>query len=287
MHQKELFEVLLLIRQTFYVNLDLTSYNGPIRPPRRRKSKDADDTGDSEPPGEPIAPEVTESQSPSDRNIRGDDDVAAAAAAIDSDAGRIQILGLHELHPLVKYQNHIFRCSWADMVGTDMHFTMPELPPDPSYLRHDKSYDLIAANSVKLVGRRVHLISGPGYVDRGEEGAAAAPTEATGTRRPTTARKLTGQARFLKELMEIKQQRGETDVVPTVFSARRGQNFQDRLRGWARTEERLAEVQRLTRDALEGDTDAIARLEEIYAEIEGVPVEESLQAEAGSQRSQG
>lgn len=268
------------------MNLDLTSYNGPIRPPRRRKTRDADDVGDSEPPGEPIAPEVTESQSPSDRNTKPDDDIAAAA--IDSDAGRIQILGLHEQHPLVKYQNHIFRCSWADMVGTDLHFTTPEVPPDPSYLRHDQNYDLIAANSVKLVGRRVHLVSGPGYVDREEEeAAAAAPPESTGGRRPMTARKFTGQARFLKELMEIKQQRGETDVVPTVFSARRGQNFQDRLRGWARTEERLAEVQRLTRDALEGDTDAIARLEEIYAEIEGMSVEESLQAEAESQRGPG
>jgi len=45
--------------------------------------------------------------------------------------------------------------------------------------------------------------------------------------------------------------------------------LEDRLRGWARTEEELAEVQRLSEAAIQGDTAAITALEELYTEING------------------
>jgi hypothetical protein len=57
-------------------------------------------------------------------------------------------------------------------------------------------------------------------------------------------------------------------MVRTVPSVKRGQHFEHRLRGWARTEERLARIQQLSRDALQGNSDAIRELEEIYREVE-------------------
>ena len=90
---------------------------------------------------------------------------------------------------------------------------------------------------------------------------------ATGTSTTSTATGTTNQARFLERLAAIKQDRGETDPVRTVFSTRRSQNTtnnpEDRLRGWARTEEQMLEIQRLQDAALRGDSRALAALEDM------------------------
>lgn len=65
--------------------------------------------------------------------------------------------------------------------------------------------------------------------------------------------------------MNVKRDKGETDQVRTVYSVRRELNFTDRLRGWARTEGQLADVQRLNDAALQGDANAISVLEGLYA----------------------
>lgn len=77
----------------------------------------------------------------------------------------------------------------------------------------------------------------------------------------------TNQALFLERLRNIKQSKGETDTVRTVFSLKRAQNLEERLRGWARTEEQLAEIQQLNDAALQGNSDAIAELEKIYNQL--------------------
>lgn len=77
------------------------------------------------------------------------------------------------------------------------------------------------------------------------------------------------QARFLERLSSVKQAKGETDPVRTVYSTRRTQNLEDRLRGWARTEEQLAEVQRLQEAVLRGDEGAMAALERVYRDLQG------------------
>lgn len=178
-------------------------------------------------------------------------------------------MDLHSRNPIISYQNQIFSCSWADMIGTELLFTRPELEPeqsDSTYLRSDKDYVLIAANSVKILGRKANLISssGGGKAIEGADGPVENP-EQQGMISP---RKTTNQARFLRRLMNAKQAKGETDMVRTVYSIKRGQNFEDRLRGWARTEERMAEIQRLNQGALQGDMNALMALEDIYAQIE-------------------
>ncbi|KAF4206769.1 hypothetical protein CNMCM8927_004336 [Aspergillus lentulus] len=243
--------------ETFYLNLDLTSLHGPIRPPRRRDP--APSTA-----AVPTTLTPTDDHEPAIDNTEPDN--------VPSE--RVQILGLHTSNPIVSYQNQIFSCTWADQIGTELLFTRPETGHEPdlesalppiSSLRSSKDFDLIAANSVKILGRKANLISSSG------SGSAQEPsiqtTETANVLRKTGPQ--SNQARFLERLMHIKRQRGESDTVRTVFSTKRTQNLEDRLRGWARTEEDLAEVQRLSEAASRGDAAALTALEELYTEING------------------
>jgi hypothetical protein len=159
------------------------------------------------------------------------------------------------------------------MLGTDLHFTFPHNEPfeDPTYLQHGKDYDLIAANSIKIVGRNAHLISASSSTAPGRRAAGTKvkePATSLQQQQQPTTKRTSNQTGFVQRLMEAKRTRGETDMVRTAYSIRRGQNFEDRLRGWARTEERLARIHRLNREAMDGNPNAIRELEEIYAEVE-------------------
>lgn len=155
----------------------------------------------------------------------------------------------------------MFSCSWADQLGTELFFTSPdELSKATSTtnnvtnnapLARGKNFDLIAATSAKLLGRKANLISSS------EPNAASATTT-----------KGSNQARFLERLASVKQAKGESDTVRTVFSTRRTQNLEDRLRGWAKTEEQMAEIQRLQEAVLRGDSSAVMTLERVYRDMQ-------------------
>ncbi|KAE8375778.1 hypothetical protein BDV26DRAFT_294690 [Aspergillus bertholletiae] len=256
--------------ENFYLNLDLTSSHGPIRPSRRR----ADLAADASSAAAPSGPSVVSTHRP--RNDENESALASTECDTSPPDG-LQILGLHTSNPVVSYQNQIFNCSWADQIGTELHFMRPEpepqLVPGPEPetaagqiipLKLDKSFSLIAANSVKILGRRANLISSAGPVQHSlHSGDALDMTEGAGRRSGPQ----TNQALFLERLRSIKQAKGETDTVRTVFSLKRAQNLEERLRGWARTEEQLAEIQQLNDAALQGNSDAIAELENIYNQL--------------------
>lgn len=196
----------------------------------------------------------------------------------------IQIMDLHTRKPIVSYQNQAFSCSWADMVGTELLFAHPEEHSDLPALRRNNEYDLLSANRVKIIGKKGTLVASsygatgpvrqlppaaeqenpnPAAAAAGEEPASSAPNN-----RPTK-RPHTNQARFLERLMDAKRARGENDIVRTVFNQKRSEEFESRLRGWARTEEQMAEFERLNRRVLQGDQDALEALEDLYDELEG------------------
>jgi hypothetical protein len=169
------------------------------------------------------------------------------------------------------------------MIGTDMHFTRREAADqsldddgiihnhnnnaDPSFLKHGANYSLIAANRIKIIGRKVHLVA----ADPEQHGnlpsstaAADAETQHQQEQKQAEAGGLTGktaQVRFLQELMDIKRAKGEKDMV---LNRKRGQRFDDKVTRWAQTEERLNMIHQLNRDALTGDVNAIKKLEELY-----------------------
>ncbi|GLA30419.1 hypothetical protein M752DRAFT_290982 [Aspergillus phoenicis ATCC 13157] len=273
--------------ETVYLTLDLTSLHGPIRPPRRRQPQDPS----SLPTSSPSTPSHSQYH---------DDQPDAALSSTEADpnnpsiADRVQILGLHTPNPIISYQNQIFSGTWADQIGTELLIARPEdsssSPPhdaDPSSftsssnpvppLRHTPNYDILAANSVKILGRKANLISSSSSnVYAADSAAAEQPSETPTTGVIRKSAPQTNQARFLDRLASLKRSKGETDAVRTTFSTKRMTNLEDRLRGWARTDEQLAQIQRLNELALSGDANAMAELEGLYSRLGGQDDEEEL-----------
>ncbi|OJK00020.1 hypothetical protein ASPACDRAFT_43663 [Aspergillus aculeatus ATCC 16872] len=300
--------------ETVYLTLDLTSLHGPLRPPRRRQ---------------PSATAAS-SASATATNISDEPD-AAEFTHVESPSDGLQILGLHTPNPIISYQNQIFSGTWADQLGTDLIFARPDeggrggaeeqpgetAPHDPygthrteqsdTPLRHGHTYDLLAAPSIKILGRKANLISASqssavattavaaaaaasgsdegGYRSPGQSDyprAGLTPTVSTTGIIRAPNHPASNQMRFLERLASLKRSKGETDTVRTVFSTKRIQSdhassMGGRALGWARTDEQLAEIQRLNELALQGDAAAMAELEALYTRLG-----EDVEREVGS-----
>ncbi|KAL4874167.1 hypothetical protein BDV12DRAFT_192028 [Aspergillus spectabilis] len=258
--------------QTFFLNLDLTTHHGPIRPPRRRND-----------PSTSIPTTTVTTANPTPAPSRPDDQDPAVTTSEthNASAERFQILGLHTRNPIISYQNQIFSGSWADQLGTELFFTRPgttssglddsdSTPTQLTPLKHTKDFDLISANSVKIISRKANLISSSGSAAAAEQREtsfvhSSTPDTSTLSYKPEHQ---SSQTRFLERLKDIKRRRGETDTVRTIFSTyRRGPNLEERLRGWVQTEEQLALIQQLNDRAVQGDVDAVRELERMYTQL--------------------
>ena len=203
------------------------------------------------------------------------------SAETDISSERIQIVGLHTCNPIVSYHNQIFSCSWADQIGTELVFGHPDTDPDTDHtlttpLRQGLTYELLAANSVKILGRKANITSssGTGPSQNGtpqpnfeflvETSSSHTPGTTGMPRRPTGP---THQSQFIQRLQSSKAAKGQSDTVRTVMSIRRNLNITDRLSAWARTEAQVAEIHRLNKRAAEGDQGALATLEGLVREM--------------------
>ncbi|CAG7920771.1 unnamed protein product [Penicillium olsonii] len=259
--------------ETFYLNLDLTSHHGAVRPPRRRKSHAASIDTSQITQGNGSSGRPSEAFAPIESTERG---------GLSNE--RIQVLGLHTCNPIVSYQNQMFSCSWADQIGTELVFSKPNAVPDPANkvepLHRGPSFELVAANSVKILGRKAHITSSSGqrWALNTEVGTPAAnhtsdatsqePAQAGVPRRPIAP---SHQAHFLNRLQDLKASRGESDTVRMVTGGRRGGNGADnldRLQGWARTEAHLTEIRRLHERAARGDVEAQVALDLLIAGLQ-------------------
>lgn len=263
--------------KTFYLNLDLTSLHGPVRPPRRRQEEATSHHENAT--TDPNSADGLNGANP----IRPGNDayVPLDSAEADISSERIQIVGLHTCNPIISYYNQIFSCSWADHIGTELIFAHPDTDPDTDHtlttpLLQGPAFELLAANSVKILGRKANITSssGMGLVQDGtpnlnvdflvETPSSHTSTSASVPRRPAGP---TPQSQFIQRLQNLKGAKGQTDTVRTVMSARRNLNVTDRLSAWARTESQVAEVHRLNKRAAEGDQDALAALEMLLREM--------------------
>ncbi|KAL4974517.1 hypothetical protein BDW66DRAFT_86789 [Aspergillus desertorum] len=251
--------------ETFSLNLDLTTNHGVLRPPRRRNDPSASASTSA----------TTTTQLTPAASRPGDRESAVTnCETLGAPSERVQILGLHTRNPIISYQNQIFSGAWADQIGTELFFARPDTSsaefdkPGSTHapitpLKHTKDYDLISANSVKILCRKVNLISSSGST--AEQRDAFTPGTSGLVYRPAHQ---SNQARFLERLKGVKRNKGEMDTVRTVFStSRRGPNLEDRLRGWVQTEEQLATIQQLNERAVQGDYNAMIDLENIYTQL--------------------
>lgn len=276
--------------QSFYLNLDLSSVHGPIRPPRRRQQQE-----DTIPPTQHPEEDGLPSSTPLQHTLENTttSEPFTPLETTDPEAltnERIQILGLHTCNPIVSYCDQLFSCTWADQIGTELIFAHPDAHAhhnetsnpgqgqgQPAPLLQGPSFELLAANSVKILGRKANITSSAssglaGEVQTGTSTGIATPISADDaqTSTPSVPRRAvqpSHQANFLARLQNIKAARGETDTVRTTFSMRRNVNIADRLGAWARTEAQLAEIHSLNDRAHKGDADAFAELERIMIEF--------------------
>ncbi|KAJ5291168.1 hypothetical protein N7478_000419 [Penicillium angulare] len=259
--------------ESFYINLDLTSANGPIRPPRQRNGDTIQEEQTIEDP----------SQDGPDENPDGENFAPLESTETDAPSERIQVLGLHTCNPIVSYYNHIFSCSWADQIGTELVFTHPDTIPDPDHtvltpLREGPAFELLAANSVKIMGRKATIVSSsnPGLVSDNANDLNSISTDTTPvpSQGPTSGRvagrpePATHQANFINRLQSLKNAKGQSDTVRRSVNTRRGVNYTDRLAAWARTEAQMAHVSELSRRAASGDEAALALLEKMIRDYD-------------------
>ncbi|KAJ5721114.1 uncharacterized protein N7483_009048 [Penicillium malachiteum] len=261
--------------ESFYLNLDLTSINGPIRPPRQRNDENQND---------PIVED--QFQDVADDQLDGHSFAPLETNNSDTlSSERIQLLGLHTCNPIISYNNQTFSCAWADQIGTELIFAHPETIPDPNHilkpLRKGPAYELLAANNVKLIGRKATIVSSsnPGLVldptpDATDVNSISTDVDASPSHAPTSTavprrpQASTHQANFIQRLQAMKNAKGQSDTVRTAMTLRRNVNYADRLTAWARTEAQLAEIANLNRRAANGDEDALDILEHMLRACE-------------------
>ena len=278
------------------MNLDLSVHHGPVKPPRQRtssarsksksrsRSRSRSSSGSTDGNG-------SRSRSNSNSNHAGNKNTTTTTTTTNNanadspyDQDHIQILGLHTSNPIISYRDHLFSCYWADLLGTELFLSLKDEDEHGNVLIHEPTatttttaadslhplkrgngFDLISANNVKIIGRRAHLISASG--DSSQSHSAHTKNDNPQSQPSTTATPVTNQAQFIQELSRIKQAKGETDTVRTTLNVKRPQNIEERLRGWARTEEQMADIHRLSARAQNDDRDAQGELKDLYEQL--------------------
>ena len=147
--------------------------------------------------------------------------------ALSGPEDRIQILDLHTQNPIVSYRNQMYSCEWTSTLGTDLLLTTPT--PDFSHpvLREKPDVSVLAASSIKLMGRPAQIANRHGAKEDGQQSPPAPETSTTSANTasaenptlfkiplgPTPSRARQKQANFLERFMAIKAKKGEKDNV--------------------------------------------------------------------------
>lgn len=295
--------------KTYYVTLDLTTPHVPPKkrmrkPPDRRAGKwtnpglgkqkrhtlppaptfTAPQAGESQ-PQEPAPEQAPDPETDAEGEDEDEDDDAEfeeeqPTAENDEEIPvpssrptKLQILDLHSRTPIVSYDGHVYSCSWAENIGTELLFK-PHDEKDhslPGIRTLPGGVDLIAMSSARIVSQSVQLKPNPDIVPRRPlkrlHGKDPALRISVGT---GASEKRKEQAAFLERLIDMKAHKGEEDLVTVLAKTRpRTSEWLEVLRG-----KRAKERHKLTRMIDRGDPDsaevrvAQARLEEIDAEEE-------------------
>ena len=134
----------------------------------------------------------------------------------------LQILDLTTSSPLVSYNNEVYDCSWIDMVGTNMFFTLPAAPSSAKAARSDQTPTLTGTSRIKIAGSRAKVSKAEPQKRKHGQLEADVSTNENGLPVPASHRTQSTfdtkeQASFLEKLMDVKKRRGERDfgtVIP-------------------------------------------------------------------------
>jgi hypothetical protein len=141
---------------TFLVELDLSTLNGIKREvPKRQYNKRGKKTAAG-------VNEDDEDLDGNDEDVDRDQDVPTTAESGPAKAkGMVQILESDSLNPMVAYKGNFYSCTWHDMIGTHMFYSLPHQDIAHVPLRSNQDYNLLGTSRVKLVGHRAKVTERP------------------------------------------------------------------------------------------------------------------------------
>lgn len=177
----------------------------------------------------------------------------------------IQIMDLHADNPLVSYGGRIFSCQWAENIGTELLFTKrDDQDPLPSIRTLPGNVDLLAASSARLISRPMKVEHKSKRADAELKHRLERPSDFSINVGVRAGPKRRDQARFLESLIDIKESKGEKDLL-TVFSQKRKST--DMWRKQLR-QERDEERKGLFKTLREGDMPQLVEARKRLAEME-------------------
>lgn len=200
-----------------------------------------------------------------------DPEVQAALGAPVPRPTKVQILDLHTYNPLIAYDGHVYSCQWAENIGTEMLFKTHDAKDNtvPGIRTLPGGVDLVAMSTARIVPqsmqvKRMSEVEPPRPSKRPQGNMKSLKIIVGNQALP----KRKEQAAFLQKLIEIKEKKGEEDLVTIHTKAR------PRFRIWVQA---LQEKRRRERDGLmktvekgnpedEDVRNAQERIEEIDAE---------------------
>lgn len=265
------------------MDLDLSTLNVKTRatvPGGQKSAVPAKRAADDSVPQTPDRLETA--QSPAENPVDGNDDLGAQdtpkRSAADGDeteasaSGRdVQILDLPTTNPVVSYRGQVYSCMWTDMIGTNMFFTRPGSMDRP--LKRTDEYDLVGTSRIKLVAEQAKVVK-YSTADGNSLGLKSTMSEPVldgsslgdfHRSSPVINAQIKKQASFLEKLMDIKRQRGERDIVRTYAN-----DDDTAMTGNPVLHEDMRdELETLSRKVLNGDGNALAKLQEIYSRLKG------------------
>ncbi|EXJ91305.1 hypothetical protein A1O1_04415 [Capronia coronata CBS 617.96] len=284
--------------ETFLVDLDLSSLNPPTKSnvpgaPKpavpAKRPLDRSDPQRGTPDRDAPTPNMAEPVEDEGRDLQ--DRPSTPFADVEDHEGEdgvspfsthVQILDLSSSNPIISYLGQVYSCTWTDMIGTNMFFTKPGTANAAATMQSTDDYDLLGMSRIKLVGDRASVSqkARPKQDPHGEDDyAEGQPTvqedEPSGRSlgrlihsNPKNNARIKKQATFLEKLMDLKRQRGETDIVRTYVDEAIASNNSLSL-----PQTIHSEIEELNRRVIKGDAEALARLQEVYSRSENQDTE--------------
>jgi hypothetical protein len=193
-------------------------------------------------------------------------------------SSEVQILDLDTDNPLVSYDGQYYSCQWASNIGTEMLFIAREKENRLPILRElPDRVDLLAASSARIISKHVDLKPKSQIVKR-KRARFEDEDEDDGDDQPYTGKLLVKigpqvstarreQAEFLSQMIQLKEDMGEEDMV-TVNVKKRLSAEKWKYEYWRLRKEERARLNQVVKKRQSGEelARAKARLEEMDKE---------------------
>ncbi|RAL61435.1 hypothetical protein DID88_009365 [Monilinia fructigena] len=183
-------------------------------------------------------------------NFIADTQRGGEAAAAKSE---VQILGLHEDHPVVSYEGNIYQCQWEENMGTELLFTAHDpKSPLPILQSVSNEVDLLAASSARITSVKTKVedkdpMGGPASKRRNYFWRSGNIRELKIPVGVAASEQRKNQAFFLQSLIQIKESKREKDHV-TVMAQRRNTNRQWRAVMKQKQAAEVAQIRKMAKD---------------------------------------